>query len=117
MSLGDCYEAAVDFLMQHGTLGPFGAGDPDLILVHGEVTGQGPLEGVKYGHAWVETPDGLVIDVSNGRAIRLPIPDYYALARMGSRPNVHKYTQQEVRRKLSETGHYGAWDLQTESGF
>jgi len=113
---GDCYEAAVNYLMEHGTMGFNAENDAGLILVHGEVTGQGPLEGVKYGHAWIES-GGLVIDTSNGRDLRMPASAYYALAQIDHRkPNVHKYTQEQARRKLIESGHYGAWDLKTESG-
>ncbi len=82
-------------------------------LVHGEVTGQGPIEGVKYGHAWVED-GGTVIDVSNGRDIRMSKAAYYALGGIGD--NVHKYNLAQFRRKVSKFGHWGPWDLKTESG-
>jgi len=116
---GDCYEAAVKYLMDHGTLGLRRQdGDPDLILVHGEVSGQGPLEGVRYGHAWIEKGP-MVIDTSNGRNIRMPAMLYYALGQVDrglSYPNVYKYTAEQVRKKLLEHGHYGPWDLKTSSG-
>ena len=72
-ALGDCYEAGGKFMMDNCMIGKC-----NYILVHGEVTGQGPLEGVKYGHCWIEDGD-MVIDKSNGRDLRLPKQVYYAL--------------------------------------
>lgn len=108
--LGDCYEANGQFFMDKAV---FPGKDPNMRLVHGEVTGQGPLEGVKYGHAWVE--DGnTVIDVSNGRNVRMPKDAYYRLGRIED--NVHHYTAQEFRRKVTQYGHWGPWDLVTSTG-
>ena len=108
---GDCYEAAGNYMMGHSV---FPSRNNNLRLVHGEVTGQGSLEGVKYGHAWVE--DGnTVIDTSNGRNIRMPKAAYYALGQIGD--NVHVYTPQEFRRKVMKHEHWGPWDLKTESGY
>ena len=112
---GDCFEAAVEFAISHGGLLRVGPEPtmPDLLIVHGEVTGQGKLLGRKYGHAWIEAR-GVVIDTSNKRQIMLPIADYYALGRIGT--NVHKYTVEQARRRMVETGVYGPWDLQTSTG-
>ena len=99
-------------------------GKCNYILVHGEVTGQGPLEGVKYGHCWIEDGD-IVIDVSNGRNIRMPKEVYYLLGRIGSPEtarfgieagNLHKYTWEEAREKILQHEHWGPWDLETETG-
>ena len=106
---GDCYEAAGKYMMEAALQGD----EKKLILVHGEVTGQGPLEGIKYGHAWVEK-GGMVIDKSNGRDLRIAKEMYYAIGRIGT--NVHKYTMKQFRRKTVQTGIWGPWDLETESG-
>lgn len=116
---GDCYEAAVVYMMEHGTLG-VGDGNPDLVLVHGEVRGQGPIAGVRYGHAWIEDGE-TVIDTSNGRNIRMPKVLYYAIGGVYPdappfKPNLHKYTAEEVRAKLLEHRVYGPWDLKTSTG-
>ena len=108
MALGDCYEAAGKYIMDKML-----SGDEQLKLVHGEVTGQGPLEGVKYGHAWVEDGNN-VIDVSNGRNIRLPKAVYYAIGQIGD--NVHRYTPKEFREKVTKYKHWGPWDLKTSTG-
>ena len=104
------------------------------MLIHGEVQGQGPLSGVRYGHAWVE--DGsIVVDRSNGRDIRMPKAIYYAIGAIASPDmskwgvpgslndpdlfsggNLHKYTWEEARTKILDSGNWGPWDLVTESG-
>ena len=124
VQLGDCYEAAAKYMMDECN---FGADDCDLALVHGEVSGQGPLEGVRYGHAWVEDGD-TVIDKSNGKDLRMPKAIYYALGQInretfgadGYDPvggqNVHRYTWPEMRKKLLDYEHWGPWDLETSSG-
>lgn len=107
---GDCYEAAGKYMMVHSC---FPGNEKGLILVHGEVTGQGELDGMKYGHAWVEKGNN-VIDVSRGRSIKMPKKAYYALGRIGK--NIHKYTTSQFRRRTVAEGHWGPWDLVTESG-
>ena len=110
--LGDCYEANGRYFMNESLFG----GDSGMRLVHGEVTGQGPLEGVNYGHAWVE--DGnTVIDVSNGRNTRMPKALYYSLGNIEQNDNIHRYSASEFRRKVSQYKHWGPWDLQTSTGF
>lgn len=108
MPAGDCYEANGKLFMNRAVI----RGE-DLLLVHGEVTGQGPIEGVKYGHCWIED-GGMVIDVSNGRDVRMPKVAYYALGRVGR--NVHKYTAKDFQEKVLEHEHWGPWDLVTGSG-
>ncbi len=99
---GDCYEANGRWLLAHP--------DPDLVLVHGIVAGQGALAGQTFGHAWVESPTGLVVDVANGRDIRMPKATYYALGRIGDVGPVRRYTYNEVLRLTVETEHWGPWD-------
>ena len=57
-----------------------------------------------------------VVDRSNGRDVRLPQSVYYALGQIDHLGNVHKYSMEEMRRKILDSGHWGPWDLQTESG-
>ena len=103
---GDCYEAAAHYMLDNA----YGKGLHNLRLVHGEVAGQGPLEGMTYGHAWVEDGD-TVIDRSNGRNIVMPKADYYALGQIDKLNNSHVYTFEEARAKMLEHGVYGPWDL------
>lgn len=99
---GDCYSAAGRYILDNM--------DPELILVHGIVTGQGDIEGIQFGHAWVE--DGnRVIDVSNGRNIQLPKQFYYKLGKI---KKTKRYKREEALKKMLETGHFGPWELKSE---
>lgn len=98
--LGDCYEASADYVLAHeGT-----------ILCHGIVTGTaGEVEGIQYGHAWVEFEDGdhLVLDVANGSVDEIPRILYYKL---GQIEKVVTYTRDELCEAIMENEHYGPWD-------
>jgi hypothetical protein len=102
---GDCFEAAAKLLLE--------VGSDALKLVHGEVTGQGPIEGLRYGHAWVEAGDW-VLDHSNGKELCVPREVYYRVGEIAD--NRHEYDLKTARHLMMETGHFGPWDLQTESG-
>jgi hypothetical protein len=107
---GDCYEAAAIYMINYRD-------DSDLRLVHGEVAGQGPLQGLTLGHAWVEDGD-MVIDQSNGRDVHMPKWLYYQIGKIDSINNIHRYTFVEMRdRCLGKTnctnaGTYGPWELE-----
>jgi len=107
---GDCYNANGGLFMEEAL---FPGDKKTMRLVHGEVTGQGSLDGVKYGHCWIED-GGTVIDVSNGRSIKMPKKAYYALG--GISDNVHRYTPEQFRKKLLKHKHWGPWDLKTSTG-
>lgn len=112
---GDCYEAAVKLMMKLHLVDRAEPGR--YILAHAEVVGQGPLAGVQFGHGFViDTVEGIVIDQSNGRDIRLPIAVYYAAGGIDKVGNEFRYTYKEMAKKLVAYGHYGPWDLQTTSG-
>ena len=104
---GDCYCAAGHYLMDHSMMG-VGA---NLLLVHGEVTGQGGVAGIRFGHAGIEDGD-TCIDVSRGRNIQMPKVIYYAIGHIDE-DKVFKYDYKALRRKVTETGHWGPWDLAT----
>ena len=110
---GDCYEAAGKFMMMECQLG--GSDCDGLTLIHGEVMGQGQIAGITFGHAWVEK-DGMVIDKSNGRDISMPAQLYYAIGQIDKIDNVIEYPWEEARTKILDYGHWGPWDLETESG-
>jgi predicted ABC-type ATPase len=85
-------------------------------LVHAQVTGQGAIEGVKYGHAWIED-DVFVYDYSNNRKLEIPKALYYKAGKIiEQQPIYFKYTFAEAKSKMKDTEHYGSWDLITESG-
>jgi hypothetical protein len=108
---GDCYEAAGKYMMDRCM---FDSGC-DLMLVHGEVAGQGPLEGTTFGHAWI-LEGGMVVDRSNGRNVSMPQPVYYAVGQIDNIGNTHEYTWDEMRKHVTTLEHWGPWELRTESG-
>ena len=117
---GDCYKTAGDFVLDSKLLGKTRTNQMKFVgepyVVHAEVTGQGEISGLKYGHAWVED-DVLVYDYSNGRKLEIPKNFYYAVGKIKTtKPRYFKYTFEQARKKMLDSGHYGPWDLKTESG-
>ena len=122
---GDCFEAAGKLMMD---LSMAGEDMRDVRLVHGEVAGQGSLKGTKFGHAWVERTEKLpeeygklemVLDHSNGEEKEMPKAIYYWLGKISDdfgNANTHSYTYDEFVYKTHESGNWGPWDLETESG-
>ena len=109
---GDCYQAAGRYMMDNCL-----EADrcDELTLVHGEVAGQGPLEGLTFGHAWV-LDGGTVIDKANGRDLQVPQVLYYAIGQIDYIGNTIEYTWEEARKYILEYEHWGPWGLETESG-
>jgi hypothetical protein len=118
---GDCYYVAGTIAMSEKL--PKTAQEfkkPNFVgtpyVVHAEVSGQGAIAGLRYGHAWVED-DLNVYDFSNGREIVFPKQLYYSFGNViEKKPKYYKYTFKEAIDKMLETGHYGSWELKTESG-
>jgi hypothetical protein len=110
---GNCYESALHLMYRLCT-----DGNPDQYrLVHAEIIGQGPIEGLAHGHAFVtDIVNDIVMDESNGRELRMDSGIYEALARISVHGNVHVYTWDEAVEKAFDTGHYGPWDLVTSTG-
>lgn len=109
---GDCYVVAGQVAMGITPKEIDFVGTP--YVVHGEVKGQGAIEGLKYGHAWIED-DVNVYDWSNGRELDFPKEIYYLLGGIEDKKGkLFKYTFDEARRKMLDTGHYGSWDLKTK---
>lgn len=84
--------------------------DKKPLLCHGIVIGRGPIEGIEYNHAWVELPDGTVIDNTMPIfADGVPKEVYYALG--GVREDkVFRYNSEEIAKKVVEQGTYGPWE-------
>ena len=97
---GDCYEAALEFMVDNHEQ------TDEFTLIHGIATGQGPIKGMLYGHAWVEQGD-VVFDYSNGKQVVMRKEDYYAL---GSISKTVRYTFDEMADLAVKTGHSGPWE-------
>ena len=106
---GDCYEANGRYFMDNCYR------DPDLRLVHGEVMGQGELQGISYGHCWCEKGNQ-VLDFSNGRNIKIDKKIYYLLGKIDRLNNTHVYDQKTFNENILEFQHWGPWDLKTKTG-
>lgn len=84
----------------------------DLTLVHGVVTGQGAIEGVQYGHAWIEGNHNgvpVVADFANGNRFIGPAAFYYAIGRIDDAA-LCRYTPAQARRQLVDHAHFGPWE-------
>lgn len=98
---GTCYQDALHYMMSKGK-----RGDKSMLLCHGLVTGQGPISGIVYGHAWVEK-GGTVVDETVPITIDKRI--YYAIGNIKEK-NVYRYTFDEMAKKVTEFGTYGPWE-------
>ena len=100
--LGDCYQAGGRLIMNF-------FGDKEHKLVHGMVNGQGALEGIRFGHCWVESRD-TVLDHSNGKKRELPKQVYYALGKVNPKECKY-YTAEEAAKFMVDKGHWGPWEM------
>jgi hypothetical protein len=102
--IGNCYEVAGDFMIEKSL-----QGTAELYkLVHGIVTGQGPIADVQHGHAWIEYSEArldLVFDPSTGTT--LPREFFY---KIGQIEVVIRYDWKEAKLLMSEHRHYGPWN-------
>ena len=108
--LGDCYTAALEVLIRPPK------GFTDLSVIHATVTGRGPLNGVRFGHAWVEGTSDIsgvklrfAIDRSNQNRddpVIIPAGAYRNLAQAD---DIHEYTAYEAARLAIETEQSGPW--------
>lgn len=122
---GDCYEVHGRFMLNN-----FKEAD-EYTLVHAEVIGQGRLAGVPYGHCFlIHKATDTVMDMSNGRDMKLPRYVYYLLGKIDQSryyddelglvertPKIFEYTREEAMNWMAETGTFGPWELETESGY
>jgi len=103
---GDCYKANADYLMKLQFTDEKKL--DDYMLVHGLVTGQGKIQGVRYTHCWLENGND-VIDKSNGKELKLPKRIYYNFGKIKEKDLV-RYTPKQAFEQMVSTGVYGPWD-------
>ena len=105
---GDCYMNAVKAVIHAN-------GGDELRLVHGIVTGQGILAGIRFGHAWVEynldePGDEMVFDPSvEGRELWIRRDQYYSIGQIRE-SEVKRYTQSDTVEALLKNEHWGPWE-------
>ena len=98
---GDCFQTAWRTFYQNISSKP--------VLVHGIITGQGPIEGIKYNHAWVEIGDVVIDKTIPMFAKGFPKDAYYRLAQ-ADEDKIFRYTAKEVAQKAQQFGTYGPWE-------
>jgi len=97
---GDCFDSAYDFIIKNGI------NNPDLMLVHGIVSGQGELRGYRFTHAWCEDEE-FVYDNSNNRVVKIPKIIYYSIGNVN--PEQSKtYSYKDILDKKNK----GPWDIE-----
>ena len=83
---GDCYEAAARFVIGNSRC-------PGIMLAHGEVTGQGPIVGIRYGHAWAEIGDAVIDPNTPEKWWQILMDSVWELREAkGSQPNINLCT-------------------------
>lgn len=117
---GDCFPTTVAFLTSGLMEEAAAATRTPLVknerspwrVVHGLPVGTGgDVEGVRHWHAWVEvrTPEGhLVLDLSNGKELRVPRALFYAVGRLDE-DLVWRFTPAEAAAEANRHGHCGPW--------
>jgi len=110
-ALGDCYEANARFLVDKFLFARKNA--DDFRLVHGIAIGQegSPIDGLEFGHCWIEHKKNEVWDFSNGRNIKMPKEVYYLLGKIDPNKTI-KYKIEDIRNWLLKSKHWGPWELQ-----
>jgi hypothetical protein len=99
---GDCYQAAGRLIMDF-------LGDKKATLVHGMVNGQGALDGLRFGHAWVEYGNK-ILDHSNGNKFEVNKKAYYAIADV--KPSECKYYDPgKAAGWMIKKKHWGPWEI------
>jgi hypothetical protein len=97
---GDCFMVAANLVI---------AGS-DLTLVHGRPLGRGvENSNARYWHAWVETPNGQVLDHANNLTLDLPVGVYYALGLIDP-TECTSYSATATIDMLDEYRHWGPWN-------
>lgn len=97
---GNCFVAALHKFMENPRR---------YTLVHGVVSGQGPLEGIEYCHAWVidENTDQVIDMTLPSGNQKMPVGLYYAIGRISI---TKEYKASDVAKMLDKYGTYGPWD-------
>jgi hypothetical protein len=104
---GDCYERAAKRALLLVTQG---VPEADVRIVHGLATGTPgtPAEGKRFGHAWVEICNAVVVDGPTE-------PEFFVRSvyyREGSIDDVHRYAILEACALMDRLEHYGPWHVE-----
>jgi transglutaminase-like putative cysteine protease len=103
--MGNCYHAALTLAMNARALGL-----ENVSVIEGTLMGEGSLQGVRFGHSWVEASvpgqtTRVVLDYSSGNSLVMDRTAYHVLHQV---QDVHEYSVSEAR-SLAANGNYGPW--------
>jgi len=113
---GDCYDVGAYFILGwsdswpehvHDTMLCL-AGDKDLRLCHGMVTGPEEIDFLRHGHCWLEIDD-VLFDFSNGHSLVTRKDTYYKVGKI-KETEVKRYTRAEVQVMIAQHEHFGPWE-------
>lgn len=99
---GECYGNALKLVLENM--------NQELTIVHGLVTGQGPIKGHRITHAWTEDKE-FCYDMNANTMQMTPMPKiaYYILGKIQIHETV-RYTGKEIRDLVLESGHAGPFN-------
>jgi len=101
---GTCYIDAYHYFMDNHSK------DKKLKLVHTLVDGQGPLEGIRYNHAFLISGN-TVIDPSQPKKKKFPKDLYYSIGNINTKnKDYFEYTFDEFIEKVNKFKTYGPWE-------
>tara|TARA_R100000005_G_C5003939_1_gene212786 strand:+ start:165 stop:623 length:459 start_codon:yes stop_codon:yes gene_type:complete len=109
---GDCFESSLHALVDRKWVDYTPYADPqDWRLVHTMCLGQGPIEGVRFGHGFLLNKElRIVLDIANGKGGLIPALTYFALG--GVDPDqfpYYEYDLKQVRENMLKHETYGPW--------
>jgi len=101
MKKGECYRLAAQLVMDNRT----------YKLVHAEVTGEGSIKGIRYGHAFTtftdESLSEWVFDPS-GETVKMRKERYFKRGKINS-DEIIEYTSEEVLENILKYETWGPW--------
>jgi hypothetical protein len=104
MKNGECYRLAAQLVMDNR----------EYKLVHAEVTGEGPIKGIRYGHAFTtftdESSSEWVFDPSgeNETPVKVPKALYFKLGNINP-DEIIEYPYEEVLENILKHETWGPW--------
>ena len=119
---GNCFQDAFNYVYREGII----KGNKNLELIHAIICPlMGPLAGVEFGHAWVESGDK-VIDTSRQNEV-MDKQTYYMLGGLLETPSIedmrngksemrvkeekiHRYSIEEAQKLCVDHEAYGPWN-------